>query len=235
MQAFYVIYSTYYVKNKNIRQNIPFSNSFIVYLLISHLLNYSTKSVLIYYLRHSIIILDRGEIKMKTCKKCKQTKKLTEFYDHKTNIDRKQNICKQCFNEYGKEYRKKTKNSRLKTWYQRKQDANPFYARNKQRKWRESNPSKHRNTFLYYKYGITLDEYNRILAQQNNQCKICHIDQKLTGRLLQVDYNHQIKEVRGLVCAKCNQMIGRYKDDPNYIKLQISLLENIIKYLRESF
>lgn len=166
---------------------------------------------------------------MITCTNCKKSKPLKEFYDYKYKKNGKNSWCRDCFNTYGKEYRSK----RFKQWYQKKQSEDPSYAKKKQRKWRKANPEKYRDTFLKYKYGISLDDYNQMLKEQNGKCKICHIDQTLTNRLLQVDHNHKTKKVRGLVCCKCNQTIGRFKDDPNYIQLQISLLENTIKYLKE--
>src|SRR6266702_7910777 len=43
----------------------------------------------------------------------------------------------------------------------------------KTRMWRTDNPEKHKNHSLKSMYGITLDDYNRMLEQQNGKCGIC--------------------------------------------------------------
>ena len=72
-------------------------------------------------------------------------------------------------------------------------------------------------------YGITLDEYERILKYQQGRCFICL---RLPGRTsLHVDHEHQPKDkrisgsakrskVRGLLCWKCNRGLSIYRDEP---------------------
>jgi hypothetical protein len=46
---------------------------------------------------------------LKTCSCCKQTLSVTEFRKHSTTKDRLDSYCKQCKNQYGREYRQKNK------------------------------------------------------------------------------------------------------------------------------
>lgn len=80
-------------------------------------------------------------------------------------------------------------------------------------------------------YGITAEEYDRILALQGGACAVCGQDEPnahgRTGRKfrLAVDHCHVTNEVRGLLCQRCNRAIGLLNDD-------IGLLEAAIGYLK---
>src|ERR1043166_7904386 len=60
-----------------------------------------------------------------------------------------------------------------------------------------------RRSYLKTFYGMTLEQYDAILAEQSGVCAIC--TQKCsTGRRLAVDHDHIAKIIRGLLCANCN-------------------------------
>lgn len=63
-------------------------------------------------------------------------------------------------------------------------------------------------------YGITQDDYLRILAYQHKKCAICrrHMDGHLKGKFLQVDRDHKTNRVRGLLCPNCNKALGLLQD-----------------------
>ena len=66
------------------------------------------------------------------------------------------------------------------------------------------------------RYGITLADFDRMLAEQGGVCKICKADKAgNTGQCFAVDHCHETGRVRGLLCIKCNARLGwfeRYKD-----------------------
>ena len=74
-------------------------------------------------------------------------------------------------------------------------------------------------------YGITLEEYNQMFADQNGNCGICKRNQSEFTKALSVDHCHTTGEVRGLLCDDCNMGLGKFKDDE--FKLQ-----EAIKYLK---
>lgn len=77
------------------------------------------------------------------------------------------------------------------------------------------------------KYGLSLDDYDKLLIKQNGVCAICkHKETKKGIDFLPVDHNHKTGKVRGLLCNACNWGIGHLKDD-------IEILENAIKYLKQ--
>lgn len=62
-------------------------------------------------------------------------------------------------------------------------------------------------------YGLTAEQDERIIEWQGGRCAICR---RATGasKALAVDHNHATGEVRGRLCSTCNQMIGRWGEDP---------------------
>ena len=62
------------------------------------------------------------------------------------------------------------------------------------------------------KYGITLAQYDEMLAAQNGKCKICGSDKAGTiGQNFAVDHCHTTGKVRGLLCINCNARLGWYE------------------------
>ncbi len=90
------------------------------------------------------------------------------------------------------------------------------------RKRRELDPRPIRNRGLKAKYGITIEQYDMMFAQQNGVCAVCATVQP--GRPLDVDHCHDTGVIRGLLCNPCNMALGLLKDDP----LRIRSLEKYI-------
>ena len=76
-------------------------------------------------------------------------------------------------------------------------------------------------TYLQRKYGIGVDKYNSLLAEQSGVCAICKTE-CVSGKKLAVDHNHDTGEVRGLLCCKCNRGLGNFAD--NLDRLQEAVL-----------
>lgn len=67
------------------------------------------------------------------------------------------------------------------------------------------------------KFGITVDDYNRMFKEQNGCCKICNIHQSRYKIRLAVDHCHQSGAVRGLLCDYCNRGLGLFKDNSHFL------------------
>ena len=52
---------------------------------------------------------------------------------------------------------------------------------------------------LKHRYGITLEDFNQMLLEQEGLCAICRTQSKLN-----VDHDHETGRVRGLLCKRCN-------------------------------
>lgn len=88
------------------------------------------------------------------------------------------------------------------------------------------------NNHLKRTYGITLDDYNIMLDEQNGVCRLCDKTEarKTNGRTqrmpLFVDHNHKTGQVRGLLCSHCNAGLGMFKEDAE-------LMTRAINYIKE--
>lgn len=89
----------------------------------------------------------------------------------------------------------------------------------------------HHRWRLANKYGITVEQYNEMLEAQNGVCAICEEappqepTRKGKSNKLHVDHDHETLRVRGLLCLRCNVVLGAIEDDPE-------LLESMIQYLK---
>jgi len=103
-------------------------------------------------------------------------------------------------------------------------------VKDKQSKWREDNKERialnDRKRILKKKYNITMEEYNKMFADQNGCCKICGDHYSSLAHGLVVDHCHITGNVRSLLCGRCNTAIGLFKEDVETIK-------NAIEYLRK--
>lgn len=81
-----------------------------------------------------------------------------------------------------------------------------------------------RDRYLVKKYGITLEQYHAIEAQQLGKCACCLGAPTRDGRLF-VDHNHQTGQVRGLLCHQCNVALGLARE-------KTEILEQMISYLK---
>lgn len=78
-----------------------------------------------------------------------------------------------------------------------------------------------RRSDLKYHYGLTLSEFNAMLAEQQGKCAIC---EKPMEQVV-VEHDHRTGRVRGLACNPCNWMLGHAREDPE-------ILERGAAYLR---
>lgn len=79
----------------------------------------------------------------------------------------------------------------------------------KRERKRRARRSSH-NYHLKKNYGITIEEYDTLLASQDGTCNIC--GGGTSKRHFAVDHNHRTGQVRGLLCARCNSGLARFMD-----------------------
>lgn len=90
----------------------------------------------------------------------------------------------------------------------------PLKASAYQKKWASDNPEKMAEAQRRYrdaghkkkhslrkKYGLTVDQFNWMLVEQDGKCLICEKD---ISKRPCVDHNHSTGKVRGLLCYYCN-------------------------------
>jgi len=72
---------------------------------------------------------------------------------------------------------------------------------------------------------MTMEDKISMAQNQNFLCLGC--GNHKTINQLYVDHNHTTGEVRGLLCGKCNSVLGFAKDS-------VETLTNLIRYLRNN-
>lgn len=97
-------------------------------------------------------------------------------------------------------------------------------------KWRRENPAKAsaaiRNWNLKRKFGITIEEYDAMLAAQAGRCAICRRPAQMLSKRLAVDHDHDGGQIRGLLCGPCNVVLG-YLENPEW-------MANVDAYLKRA-
>ncbi len=188
----------------------------------------------------------------KICTKCKNEFPATEEFFYKL-IHGKFNLvsqCKKCMTQcsrnwdkenkdklkkYRKNYYKNNKNKYRLTQNQKEE----LSARRKE--YRINNPTykdkecftKDRRNQTLKRYNTTEKEVTELLKRQGGVCAICRKvetrKRKYDGKIFDfcIDHCHETSKVRGLLCSKCNAMIGQCKNNPE-------ILLSGIKYLRKN-
>jgi len=125
---------------------------------------------------------------MKTCRKCGETKALDQFYRHPAWQDGYYGHCAAC------------ERTRSRGYQRAKRFADPLHGR-----------AAHLRTL----YGLSLAQFDALLAAQGGRCAICGgVDPGGKG-VWHVDHDHGSGAVRGLLCHGCNAGIGSLGDDPD--------------------
>lgn len=153
---------------------------------------------------------------MKVCNRCKLQKPLDRFNNHPNTKDRLTGICKDCINfhlrlRYAADdtYRKK-RQEKVKRWSLN----NPEKQRVKQR--RNYTTERGRKYNRKFCYGLTESDYAILLKIQKETCAVCERKIRLV-----VDHDHKTNKVRGLLCYRCNVLVGLFENS-DIIKHKIS-------------
>jgi len=79
-------------------------------------------------------------------------------------------------------------------------------------KWRSDAAlrARHGAARLGRTYGLSRAEHRQLLEGQNGVCAVCKLPSR---RALCVDHCHATRQVRGLLCDKCNTALGLLGDD----------------------
>jgi hypothetical protein len=132
---------------------------------------------------------------MRICGKCQVALEESCFAKDGSRKDGLQLWCRKCHSDYAKTPEQK------KRW--------------SERAGRDWSSGKTRNSRYQKLFGITLEDYVLMFAEQKGCCKLC--GRSDTGRKyakhLCVDHCHKTGRVRGLLCNRCNAGIGFLCDD----------------------
>ena len=139
------------------------------------------------------------------CRKCKEVKadfeQMSSCHRYRGGV---YSWCRKCRREYNKERTKRPGPTRERRLLDKRE-----------RRFKE-------------RYGITIADFDRMLAEQKGCCKLCgeEFTEKFSAR---VDHCHQTGVVRGLLHGPCNSMLGQAHDDVSKLQKAIEYLENFRK------
>lgn len=97
--------------------------------------------------------------------------------------------------------------------------------------WVKRNPDKHKTIYrranhrsnLRGRFGISVEEYERLEAKYGTLCSICKQPETRQRRIC-LDHDHKTMMLRGFLCSRCNMVIGRMVDDPELLAAAESYL-----------
>lgn len=82
---------------------------------------------------------------------------------------------------------------------------------------------------LKRKYGLTPEDFDRMLAAQGGVCAICGNPPKPDGiraaSRLHPDHDHVTNRNRDLLCLSCNVGVGHFRDDPALLRAAAEYIE----------
>lgn len=154
----------------------------------------------------------------KKCKKCGETKPLSEFSSHKRTADGLDYWCKSC------------KTAEAARWQFKNRERYNEGVRERRKGY---DPEKRHAKHLRIKFGMTSEQYQNIYNSQGGKCAICGREEKVLStavfnkapKKLSVDHDHKTGQVRGLLCSNCNAAVGYFDDNT-------SIIEKAIEYLK---
>ena len=189
----------------------------------------------------------------RTCTKCGLVKRLEEFSRHKNGKYGRKPGCKACdaarhaaqfvpkpVDEEAKRirYTKHWDDPKLCRKCGARKDRSEFhklrdgkYGPVLQNRCKPCQRTETRRYAIVRAYGITVEEYDAMLAAQGGVCAVCKRPERAVrgGKplLMPVDHDHRTGRARGIPCHACNRAIGLLGDDPDRIRALIRHLQGL--------
>lgn len=138
----------------------------------------------------------------KKCSLCGEMKKFEDFNKDKTNVKGKgfSYYCKKCATEKARQWTADNK-------------TNPNYRRKK------------KNNYVKHRFGITVEQYEEMLKEQNYKCGICRIDLPKHGYFTHLDHCHSSGKIRKFLCSNCNRGLGHFMENKEFLMAAIEYID----------
>lgn len=153
----------------------------------------------------------------KRCPRCSKKKDGSKFYKNPKTPTGLASWCKACHLAADKERRERpeVKKREVQRRKQHRKDHPEVYRlRSKKEK--------------LAKHGLTIEDYERLLAEQRGGCALCGSTDRLC-----VDHDHETGRVRGILCFKCNTAIGMLGDSAAGLRRAFEYLDAMAAIVSE--
>lgn len=179
----------------------------------------------------------------KVCNTCEEDKSLDEFPRDSAKKDGRRNQCSLCrsmkrypekhqMNSYRKRTHVVVDGKKLCSLCKETKPVEEFYNSTKTatgysytckvcQTAADKRSNKKDPTGRFRQYGITKEQFEQMLLDQDGKCKICSDD--ITKKSA-IDHCHTTLKVRGLLCGRCNAGLGFFRDNTDYLRGAIEYL-----------
>ena len=153
---------------------------------------------------------------LKVCGDCKVEKPASEFNKDKGKLDGLHWCCVVC----RKKYRQQPKVKAATSEYNKAQRLkNPEATKKRDREY----------TLRRY-WGMTTDEFEKLMIKHNRKCGICGKKERSSAKKpLVIDHDHKTGAIRGLLCDNCNRGIGLLQDSKKLLQNAIAYLDQVLE------
>jgi hypothetical protein len=141
------------------------------------------------------------------CTGCNQDKLEDCFSKKKSSNSGYQSRCKECQNNY-----------LSKTWYPKNKDKHILNTRD----WKSNNKDRE----VSYSLNISIIEAKKLIEKGKTSCDICG-----SNKNLNYDHCHKTNLARGVLCTKCNMLLGKLGDNLESVK---DYTNKILEYLKSN-
>lgn len=152
------------------------------------------------------------------CKECSEVKALDQFGRNSRSRLGVMPKCKPCTNRQMKTYSDKAKAQDYEGFQTSRRKLRRDWAARQKQQDPEKYTARLREEGLKHRYGITLHQFNIMLAEQDGRCAIC---MAVNPKEWHVDHDHECCPgrkscgncLRGVLCEACNIALGGFKDN----------------------
>lgn len=176
-----------------------------------------------------------------TCTRCGISKARAEYSRHKDTKNKLSPYCKACVRQVSREWYRSNRERQLasaRVW----RKANPEKMKSYKKAWLKRNPDKdkamrlkyrlkrlektkfYNSTYARRRLGFTEALISRLLMEQSSACAICKAH--FINNRFSADHDHSSGKPRGLLCTLCNLALGKFKDNPTYLRSAIKYLHH---------
>jgi hypothetical protein len=86
--------------------------------------------------------------------------------------------------------------------------ANPDKVRAARKRFHLKNPTAKRDSAYRQNYGLTYAEVRGMWIAQERRCACCDDFLEFPAKHTHVDHCHETNTVRGVICHRCNRLLG---------------------------